>query len=463
MRVLFIILLAFAGHPLVHANVFPDDDYYDRVLVEEATTLVDCDALESERLTCERIKRARYLAKHIKLKTFEHTEGKRRVSYREFVLIVHNPEIDEFRELRLGMPVDVAKTPNFQPVILSESDQDCQVKRLRGQSLNKMVFEIICGGRLLHAYAAKHLLFTEGKLSPLWGGRTIPRIEEAVYLDVSPHFVSEESARAGQAVFMQLIEQAFAELRRLGVQSRSSPGRLVTDVIAIDSIANLLVTEQTDPCFREHRPKGCDALIPVRPYKSDAEVMRAVNAVFFLNGGISYRYMRSSAAAGGALQFTNNRTKKYGGTYNSVLKHYPGAWIDPDFSRGTRSIRNLAKAAACLIDLERASLPEWARQASLHDPEFGLPILGAAYNGGAKQAAITARLIEAFARRHGIVEEMFLFHLFPWDQFLAWIDQTGHKLVPETRGYIQKVIDVTRHLYRHRPRLPEVNFEGDLG
>lgn len=361
------------------------------------------------------------------------------------------------------MPVDVTKRPNFQPIIRAEKDEDCQVRRLRGQSLNKMVFGIVCGGRELHAYAAKHLLFTEVKLHALWGGRTVPRIEEVVYLEVSPHFVSDEAARAGQAVFMQLIEQAFAELRDRSVPSRSSPGRLVADTISVDSVANLLVTEQTDPCFRTLRPKGCDALIPVRPYANDTEVMRAVNTVFFLNGGIAFRFMRSSAAAGGALQFTNNRTKRYIGTYNHVLKSCPEAKLDPDFSRGTRSIRNLAKAAACLIDLERAGLPEWARQAYSRDPEFGLPILGAAYNGGAARAKAAARLVEVFAKKHGIEEEMFLFHLFPWDQFLAWIDRIGHGLPPETRLYIEKIIETTRHLYRHRPKLPEVNFEGDLG
>ncbi|MFA9262531.1 MAG: hypothetical protein ACEQSB_04225 [Undibacterium sp.] len=465
MRVLYLLTLALLGPLTAFAQTVVDDAYYERVLEEEAAVFADCETLTTARAMCERIKAARFRAKYTDLKTFEHIEGKRRIPYREFVLVTYDPETDTYRDLVLGMPVDVTKTPNFQPIIRSSDDADCQVVRLRGQSLNKMVFRVTCAGRELQAYAAKHLLFTEVKLSPLWSRReqTVQRIEEVVYLEVSPYFVNDESARAGQAVFMQLIGQAFDELRERRVPSRSSPGHLVAEAIALDSVANLLVTEQTDPCFRQNRPRGCDALIPVRPYANDAEVMRAVNTMFFLNGGISYRYMRSGAAAGGALQFTNNRTKRYIGTYNNILKHYPEARLDPDFWQGTRSIRNLAKAAACLIDLERAGLPNWAREAYGRDPEFGLPILGAAYNGGAKQASITARLIETFAKKRGIDEELFLFHLFPWDEFLAWIDQTGHKLVPETRVYIQKVIDATRHLYRHRPIMPAVNFEGDLG
>ncbi len=464
MRVLSILILVLVTSLSVRANTFPEEAYYERVLAEEANVFVDCDALETGRLTCERIKTARRLAYQAKLQTFDQLEGKRRVPYREFALIVYDPETKGFRDLRLGMPVNVAKAPHFQPIVLSGDATDCQVTRLRGQSLNKMVFDIVCGGRTLHAYAAKHLLFADVKLHALWGGRTIPRTEEVVYLEVSPHFVSEETARAGQAVFMQLIEQAFTDLRELGVPSRSSPGRLLADVVTVDSVANLLVTEQADPCFRQgERTKGCKRLIPQRPYRDNAEVMQAVNTAFFLNGGLAYRYMRSGAAAGGALQFTNNRTKRYIGTYNSVLKNCPSARIDPDFQRGTRSIRNLAKAAACLIDMERAALPEWAREAYHRDPEFGLPILGAAYNGGAARARTVARLIETFAKKHGINEEMFLFHLFPWDEFLAWIDRVQHGLPPETRVYIEKIIDTTRHLYRHRPKMPEVNFEGALG
>lgn len=462
MRVLFILMLLVSS--AVSRGQALADDYYERVLVEEANVFVDCETLEVERTKCERIKRARLLAAAVSLQSFDHSVGKQRIPYREFALIIHDPETDTFRSLRLGMPVNTAKHPNFQPIIRSEDAGDCQVKRLRGQSLNKMVFEIMCGGRSLHAYAASHSLFSETRLHAYWGGRLIPRTEKVVYLEVSPYFVSEEAARAGQTVFTGLIDQAFAELRARGVPSRSSPGQLIADVVARDSVANLLVTEQTDPCFREgERTKGCERLIPVRPYQSNAEVMQAVNAAFFLNGGLAYRYMRSGAAAGGALQFTNNRTKRYIGTYNSMQKHCPLAGLDPDFQRGTRSIRNLAKAAACLIDLERSVLPEWAREAYARDPEFGLPILGAAYNGGATRARTVARLIDAFAKKRGIDEEMFLFHLFPWNEFFAWIDQVGHGLPPETRLYIQKVIEATGHLYRHRPKLPEVNFEGDLG
>lgn len=463
MRVLYILLLAYASFFPVPARAALDDSYYERVLEEESALLPDCSTLEKIRATCERIMAARFRARHTVLKTFEQIEGKRWVPYREFVLVTYDPETDAFRDLLLGMPVDVTKRPNFQPILRSEADADCQVKRLRGQSLNKMAFQVICGGRELHVYAAKHLLFTEVKLHPFWGSRTIPRIEEVVYLEATPYFVSEEAARAGQAIFTELIGQAFAELRDREVPSLSVPGRPMAEIISPDSVANLLVTEQTDPCFRRDRPKGCDSLVPVRPYANDAEVMRAVNTTFFLNGGLAYRYMRSSAAAGGALQFTNNKTKQYQGTYALVRERCPRAEIDPDFWRGTRSIRNLAKAAACLIDLERSGLPSWAREASLRDPEFGLPILGAAYNGGAARAKIVTRLMEAFAKQRGIAEDMFLFHLFPWDEFLAWIDRVGHGLPMQTRVYIEKVIEATRHLYRHRPVAPVVNFEGDLG
>ena len=174
--------------------------------------------------------------------------------------------------------------------------------------------------------------------------------------------------------------------------------------------------------------------------------------------------MRSFANARGVLQFTNNANKRYSGTYNTVVSRYPKAMIDPDFRRGSKSLGNLAKAAACLIDLELSNrkLPDWVREAFLIDRDFGMPVPGAAYNGGASQSHRLSRLIEGFARKHGIDQEDFLFERFPWDRFLDWVDQTKGSLKPETRGYIEKIIKIRDHLRRHRPKPPEVNFEGTL-
>ncbi len=461
MKVLFILLaaaLAFSARAAVQA------DPYEIALQRETETFIPCEVFERERLLCERLATAREQLKSVTLTTYDRKEGKRTVPYREFALIAYDPAEDRLHEIRLAMPKDIGKRLDFQPIVRTESDPPYQVKRLRGTSLNKMVFEIRYGERELYAYAGKHLLFTQEKLHPLWGGKTIELQEEVVYLATAPYLVNEEFARAGQALFMAAIERAFTELRESGQQSLAYPGRLLADVVTPNEVAHLLVAEQTDPCFLVRRPPGCERLIPIRPYPSDEVVMQAVNTEFVVNGLTAFRHMRSFANARGVLQFTNNANKRYSGTYSTVVGRYPKAMIDPDFRRGSKSLGNLAKAAACLIDLELSSrkLPDWVREAFLIDRDFGMPVPGAAYNGGASQSHQLSRLIESFAKKHGIDQGDFLFDLFPWDRFLDWVDQTKGNLKPETRGYIEKIIKIRDHLRRHRPKAPEVNFEGTL-
>lgn len=461
MRVLFILFAAVLAIP---AGAAPQADSYETALERETETFVSCAVFESERPLCERLQTAREQLKAVKLVTFDQKEGKKTVPYREFALIAYDPVEDRFHEIRLAMPKDIGRQRDFQPIVRTESSPPYQVKRLRGTSLNKMVFEIRHGERELYAYAGKHLLFTEERLHPLWGGRTVELREEVVYLATAPYLVNEEFARAGQALFMAAIERAFVELRESGQQSLAYPDRLLADAVTPNDVAHLLVAEQTDPCFLLRRPTGCERLIPVRPYPNDEVVMQAVNTEFVVNGLAAFRHMRSFANARGVLQFTNNANKRYSGTYNAVVSRYPRAMIDPDFRRGSKSLGNLAKAAACLIDLELSNrkLPDWVRQVFLIDRDFGMPVPGAAYNGGASQSHRLSRLIEGFAKKHGIDQEDFLFDLFPWDRFLDWVDQTKGSLKPETRGYIEKIIKIRDHLRRHRPKPPEVNFEGTL-
>lgn len=461
MRVLSILLATALALP---AAAIAQHDPYEAALVRETETFVSCAAFEQERLLCERLQAAREQLKAVTLATFDQKEGKKIVPYREFVLMAYDPAEDRFHEIRLAMPKDIGKQRDFQPIVRTQSSPPYQVKRLRGTSLNKMVFEIRQGERELYAYAGKHLLFTTEKLHPFWGGRTVELREDVVYLATAPYLVNEEFARAGQALFMSAIEQAFLELRESGQQSLAYPDRLLVDAVTPNEVAHLLVAEQTDPCFLEKRPKGCEQLIPVRPYPRDEIVMQAVNTEFVVNGLVAFRHMRSFANARGVLQFTNNANKRYSGTYSTVVSRYPKAAIDPDFRRGSKSLGNLAKAAACLIDLELSNrkLPDWVRQAFLIDRDFGMPVPGAAYNGGASQSHQLSRLIEGFAKKHGIDQEEFLFDLFPWDRFFDWVDRTKGSLKPETRGYIEKIIKIRDHLRRHRPKAPEVNFEGTL-
>lgn len=435
---------------------------YDERIAEEGRTYIDCSLLQEERLICDRLETARMLASLTPLKTFVQRVGKRDVLYREFVLIAYDPVELRFHDILLGMPVEVGNDFNFQPIVRTEEGYG--VKRLRGQSLNKMVFEVHYEGRELQVYSAKHLLFTKEKLHPLWGGRTIELVQEVVYMATAPHLVHPELARHGQTLFMTAIDIALRELCELEVPSKAHPGRLVCEVVPSISVANLLVAEQTDPCFLKERPKGCDRLIPTPPYQNDDEVRRAVNVEFAVNGLSAFRYMRSHADARAALQFTNNKTKKSQGTYTAMVDLSPRARLDPDFTRGSKSLINLAKAAVLLIDYELSNkrLPDWVREAALRDPEFVILIAGGAYNGGPSQAKLMAQLIEGFKQEHRLDLEDLTVENFPTEAFKRRLDGPKVGLKPETLLYIKKIIDNWRHLRLHGPRVYLDNIEGEL-
>ncbi len=456
MKVPFIAIVLAASIQAAYGN--SQNDHYLSTLARENETFISCDEFYQERVLCERLQSARELVRGITLQTFMRQEGKKAIRYREFALIAFDPVEENFRIIMLGMPVDVSKQPDFQPIVLSEDDALLRVRRVRGSSLNKMVFEITSDGRPLYAYAGKHLLFTEERHR---NGQKSEIIEPVVYLATPPYLVNDEFARKGQELFMAAIEQAISELRASGVPSLAYPGRLVSEIVTVNEIAKLVVAEQTDPCFLGKRPAACERLIPVRPYPDDWVAMQGVNAEFVVNGLAAFSRMRSAAAARGVLQFTNNRNRYSAGTYSVIAERYPAAELDPNFPRGAMSFKNLAKAAACLIDLELASskIPPWFREAFLADRDFGMVVPGSAYNGGGSQSQLLSQLFAGFVKRHGI--QSLTFDRFPWDQFLEWVDRSVVKLKPETRGYIQKLIIIRDHLLRHRPS-PPVNFEGVL-
>jgi hypothetical protein len=104
----------------------------------------------------------------------------------------------------------------------------------------------------------------------------------------------------------------------------------------------------------------------------------------------AYRYSVSKASALGPMQFTNRRGN---GTYALVVRHYPGARLDPDFERGATDILNSMKAAICLFDLELAEMRSDIRLA-YRDNRTVLGIFPVAgYNGGPRNVEKLYRVL----------------------------------------------------------------------
>ncbi len=436
-------------------------DYQRRIEQERVTKLPSCEAFVQRVDVCRKLREARSLAERIPLQVFENVErylgkngkpmiGKRSIR-REFGLVVYDLETDGFHKIVLDMPLvgdDV-----FQPNIRTKHDPPYKVIRIKGQTFNKMVFEVTMDGRELLVYAAKHL-----SVPPVFRSKDIrimnQEAETVVYLATPPYLANEGFALQGQNIALRAIEEALGELREKQVPSDAYPGKFVADVVSSGALLNLLVTEQTDPCLLQEREPGCERLLPKRLYERDEQVVDAVLTEFVINGLDAYRYICSGAAACGAYQFTNNRVRqkngKYGpGTYEAMRLAYPLAELDPDFKRGTRGFRNSVKAAAVLTDYELSSrgVPDWVREAFMDDHQMGLLFPAAAYNGGPSQAKALARLVVEYGDLKKI--KHLAFGSFPWQEFIAWIKSKGAVLKYETIGYIKKCVSNWTHLGRY--------------
>ncbi len=436
-------------------------DYQKRIAEEHQEPLPSCELFVQYTDLCQKLREAKGIAQKIPLEIFETLErrldksGKpimsKKVIRREFGLVAYSPKTDTFHTIVLDMPL--VGNDIFQPNVRTEHVPPYQVIRTKGQTFNKMIFQVTMGDEELFVYAAKHL-----SVPPAFRSQGIKAMnqeaEVVVYLATPPYLANEEFARYGQAFALRAIGAALFELHQAGVPSRAYPGKLVADVVTPETLLNLLVTEQTDPCLLEVREPGCDKLLPKRLYARNEQVVDAVLTEFVINGLDAYRYICSGAAACGAYQFTNNKTRqrngKYAdGTYEAMRLRYPLAELDPDFKRGTRGFRNSAKAAAVLTDYELSSegVPSWVREAFVNDGQMGLLFPAAAYNGGPSQAKALAALVMEYGKLKKI--EQPTFSSFPWQEFLAWVRARVAVLKRETIGYIEKCVSNWTHIERY--------------
>lgn len=140
-------------------------DYQRRIEEEQARNLPSCEAFVQQADICRKLREARELVRRVPLEIFERTEhrldkngkpvlGKRLVR-REFALVAYEPEAKQFHTIVLDMPL--VGDDAFQPNVQTEHVPPYQVVRIKGQTFNKMIFQVTMGGRELAVYAGKHV------------------------------------------------------------------------------------------------------------------------------------------------------------------------------------------------------------------------------------------------------------------------------------------------------------------
>lgn len=273
---------------------------------------------------------------------------------RQFAIAALDEERGDWHTILLDVPYPLPSDENFSFRVVSDG---YRVKHVSGRGITKLNFDV----RSLR----QDRPFVPYGLKALWGtgpARTnrAPDFEAAIYTPPYPTFYSEDLVLRGQGLLHAEAEGALEALRESGASSKSFPDRLLADVIPADLLMNVGLIEQMDPGAFKEDPRKCVAEVLMH---------------YALNGEDAFRWIQSPANARGAYQFIRP-------TYELTVSTCPGAALIPDFLRGTRSLRNMLKAAACLLDIELAKMPEDAKE--LFDENYRLggiyPV--AAYNGG---------------------------------------------------------------------------------
>lgn len=315
-----------------------------------------------------------------------------------------------------------------------------EIEHVSGRGAARLTFTLTQNGERLNIYRYRHAWFTKDPLRTSL--HEIIRSARALnYTPYQPEFGDTELRNIGASFFQHELDAAFLDLKRQGVMSRTYPAKRVSEVIHPKQPMILAAIEQTDD----------------GRFIADPE--EATNAIFIeyaLNRGQAFNWSVSSANAVGALQFTN---KNGNGTYDHVVRKYPEALLTPNFEDGTRDLRNVLKAAICLLDLELARLGE-VRGLYMTNPKLGGIYPVAAYNeggGGARQLYALIRKNNVDLEQQDVVEvpEKFFQRVKRIMTFKKKKSRVHVKSVVnrETYLYIRKYMFVWNYLDRLPPYL----------
>ncbi|MDO8522872.1 MAG: hypothetical protein Q7S12_01110 [bacterium] len=325
------------------------------------------------------------------------------ISSKEIALAAWDTVEDKLHIVRLIVPYSYSVAFSFQ--VLSSG---YEVEHIAGRGPSKLIFAVKKNGRKLLALSYKHWW-----ISPGHSNSDDPKIfekyaEEIIYSPYAPDLYDEESILKGADFLFNEIVAVKLELQNKGVPSRAYPDKLLSEIIENDYLFNLAHNEQMD-----HGKFEADANLTAEE----------ISIEYALNGKNAFRWIASEKYARGSFQFTNNGRGKNLGTYDYVVRECTRADLIKDFTAGTQDLRNMIKAAICLLDLELSKMPKEVRDLYLVDYRIGSVYPSICYNGGCGKA----------------------FTLYNWlrrnkkelksDSFEFPVSSIGH---PETHTYIRK-------------------------
>jgi len=325
------------------------------------------------------------------------------VSQKEVALAAWDPIEDKFHTIRLMTPYSYGAPFSFQ-VLTSGYDAE----HVSGRGPSKLVFQASKDGRKLLVLFYKHWWIAPGR-----SNNDDPKVfekyaEEIIYSPYAPDLYDEETILKGADFLFSEIAAVKFELQEKQVFSRAYPEKLLFEVIPDDYIFNLGHNEQMD-----HGKFEADANLTAEE----------ISIEYALNGKDAFRWIASEKYARGPFQFTNNGKGKNSGTYDYVVRECARAELMKDFNAGTQDLRNMIKAAICLLDIELSKMPKDILELYQNDYRIAAAYPSACYNGGCGKAI---QLYNWLKRNKKELKS---------DLFEFPVSSIGH---PETHTYVRK-------------------------
>jgi hypothetical protein len=271
--------------------------------------------------------------------------------------------------------------PGGQPLPFIVRTPGIEARHVKGTGAERLMFAFTRDGEPMKVYGRKFPVFDNALVAKKKWRAAVETAQPIIYLPFTEDTLDPLFVNGGKEFLLATARKAIEELRRANAPSLAFPGELLADVVPPAVITTLAVIEQTD-----------DADFQVKKEDAFEEVL----SQYGLKREEAYRYSVSRAAAIGAMQFTNKRGN---GTYAFVVRKCPAARLNPNFERGATDLLNAMKAAICLFDIELSQMPADIR-AAYHENREVLGIFPvAAYNGGPRNVAKLARVIDTMGVR----------------------------------------------------------------
>ncbi|MFH0927977.1 MAG: transglycosylase SLT domain-containing protein [bacterium] len=205
-----------------------------------------------------------------------------------------------------------------------------------------------------------------GMIHPVLTKVTVKRkvyydVRDSFYVPYSKGLYVPEVLSAGSDYLSYLIQDAFDELAARQVESRTVPGKLITEVIDPYLIKAIAVIEHADS--------------QVFAADNSEQSLGRFYVKLATNGEECFDSAVSTAGAAGLVQFIPS-------TYSQLVKSRPELGLIADFRAGMANHKNAIKAEVALLDDYLRLMPDEIIDLYATNKEQAAAFLASSYNGG---------------------------------------------------------------------------------